>query len=171
MRSNGTRYVLVVFTLLIAYFGYQWWWNPARAVKRHLGELAATLSVPANDTDLARVARIAHLRHFFADDVRIRVGAGGLEITSREALLAAVSTLRPPAGGWDVRFVDTLVKMDSGSSGRAYMMVEVTSRDARTARPTPVSIDAREASVTLVKRNGDWLITSAELREETPTRP
>ena len=51
-ETNGSVYVSVVFALLIGYFGYQWWYNPARAVKRRLGELAAALSVSADETDM-----------------------------------------------------------------------------------------------------------------------
>lgn len=168
MKSAGSRYVVVVFAVLIGYFGYQWWWNPARAVKRQLGELAAKLSVPANEADLARVTRVVQLRRYFAQDVRVQFGTGGPEITSRDALLAAVSTMRPPGGEWEVQFVDVQIKMDSSSASRAYMTVELKGRDARTGEPT---VDAREASVTLAKQNGDWVITTAESRETLATTP
>jgi hypothetical protein len=168
MKSNGSKYVVVVFAVLIGYLGYQWWWNPARAVKRQLGELAARLSVPANEADLARVTRIAQLRRYFAPDVRIQFGTGGAEITSRDALLAAVSTMRPLPGGWEVQFVDVQIKMDSSSASRAYMTVELKGRDTRTGEPT---VDAREANVTMAKQNGDWVITTAESRETLATTP
>ena len=61
MKSNGSVYVAVVFAVLFGYFGYQWWLNPARAVKRRLGEVAATLSSPAGESQMARVARLAQL--------------------------------------------------------------------------------------------------------------
>jgi hypothetical protein len=168
MKSNGSKYVVVVFAVLFGYLGYQWWWNPARAVKRQLGELAARLSVPATETDLARVTRVAQLRRYFAPEVRVQFGAGGMEITSRDALLAAVSVVRPSPGGWDVQFVDVQIKIDSSSASRAYMIVELKGRDARTGEPT---VDAREASVTLAKQNGDWVITTAESREYPGTAP
>ena len=57
MTSNGSIYVSVVFALLVGYFSYQWWFNQNRVVKRRLGELAATLSVPASEADLERVAQ------------------------------------------------------------------------------------------------------------------
>ena len=37
MKSNGSVYVAVVFAALFGYFSYQWWFNPARAVKQRLG--------------------------------------------------------------------------------------------------------------------------------------
>jgi hypothetical protein len=135
---------------------------------RQLGELAAKLSAPANEADLARVTRTAQLRRYLAPDVRIRFGIDGPEITSRDALLAAVNTMRPSAAGWDVQFVDVQIKMDSNSASHADMTVEVKGRDARTGEPT---LDARVASVTLAKQNGDWVITTAESRETPATAP
>jgi hypothetical protein len=165
--TSGSKYVAVVFAVLCAYFVYVWWFNPVRAIKRRLGELAATLSVPDHDGDLARVARVANLRRYFAEDVRVSAGAGAPLVTSREALLAAVAAFRAPAGGRDVQFVDLKVTLDAGETAHAVMTVEVTGRDARSGERTA---DARPATATLAKRNGDWVITSAA-SPEIPTRP
>ena len=62
MKSNGSVYVAVVFAVLVGYFGYQWWFNQARAVKQRLGQVAGALSVPEGEADMARLARIARLR-------------------------------------------------------------------------------------------------------------
>ncbi|OLC42453.1 MAG: hypothetical protein AUI64_03895 [Acidobacteria bacterium 13_1_40CM_2_64_6] len=167
MKSNGTKYVVAVFALLAAYFVYVWWFSPTRAVKRQLGRLAATLSVPANDHEVARVARIAQLRRYLADNVRLTVGKGDVDITSRDALLAAVAGMHPPASGWDVQFVDVQVTVDSNVEARAYMTVEVRSEDARTGER---SLDAREARLTLANHEGEWVITTAE-SPQTLTRP
>jgi len=165
MRSNGSVYVAAVIAALAGYFTYQWWFNPARAIKQRLGQVAAALSVPAPDSDIARLERLAALRRYLADDVRVDV-AGAQPVASRDAVLALVGSLRPPSGGVDVQFVDTQVNVDSSSSGRAYLTVEVTTPD-RTGQPT---VDSRDAIVTLTRRGGEWLITSAESRP-SPTRP
>jgi hypothetical protein len=167
MRTNGSVYVSVVFAVLIAYLGYQWWFNPARAVKRRLGELAATLSVPAADSDVNRLTRVAQLRDFLAEDIHIRAGSAGPEITSRDVVLAALASSPPSPGGRDVQFVDVQITVDSNTTARAYLTVEVTSPDRQTQRPT---VDTREASVVLAKRNGAWVITDAESKE-SPARP
>jgi hypothetical protein len=156
--SNGSKFVVGVFGLLAAYFVYVWWFSPARAVKRQLGGLAATLSVPANESDVARVARIAQLRHYLADNIHLTMGRGDVEIASRDAVLGAVAAMRPPASGWDVRFVDVQVTVDSETEARAFMTVEVRSEDARTGERT---LDAREARLTLANRAGAWVITTA----------
>jgi hypothetical protein len=160
MKSNGSVYVSTVFALLIFYLGYQWWFNPSRALKRQLGEVAALLSVPAGEPEMARMARLAQLRRHLADDIRIR--AGVVEIASREAVLGAASIWKPPAGGIDVQFVDTQVFIDSDTTARAYMSVEVATPDPRGGQPT---VDRQDTSLRLDRRDGRWVITTAESKE------
>src|SRR5882672_603050 len=132
MKSNGTKYVVAVFALLAAYFVYVWWFSPTRAVKRQLGRLAATLSVPPNEAEMARIARLAQLRHYFAENIHLTLGRSDVDITSRDALLGAAAAMRPPPSGWDVQFVDVQVTVDSETEARAFMSVEVRSEDTRT---------------------------------------
>lgn len=155
--TKGSVYVSVVFGLLIFYLSYQWWFNPSRALKRQMGEVAAVLSVPAGEPEMARLSRLAQLRGHLAQDIHIR--AGSLEISPREAILGAVSAWKPPASGIDVRFVDTQVFIDSGATARAYMSVEVATPDPRGGQPT---VDRQDTSVRLEKRDGQWVITTVE---------
>ena len=155
--TKGSVYVSLVFGLLIFYLGYQWWFNPSRALKRQMGEVAAVLSVPAGEPDMARIARLAQLRRHLADNIRIR--AGSAEISPRDAILGAVSAWKPPAGGIDVQFVDTQVFIDSETTARAYMSVEVATPDPRGGQPT---VDRQDTSVQLEKRDGQWVITTVE---------
>jgi hypothetical protein len=157
MKKSGTVYVALVFALLIFYLGYQWWFNPSRALKRQMGEVAAVLSVPAGEPDMARIARLAQLHRHLADDIRIR--AGSAEISPRDVILGAVSAWKPPTGGIDVQFVDTQVFIDSETTARAYMSVEVATPDPRGGQPT---VDRQDTSVRLEKRDGQWVITTVE---------
>jgi hypothetical protein len=166
MRSNGSTYVSVVFALLIAYFSYQWWFNPHRAVKRRLGELAATLSVPINETDLRRVTRLTQLRSYLADNIHVRAGRSQPELSSRDAVIAAVSSWTPPAG-WNVDFVDTDVKVDSDSTARAFVTADMTTRDAQTGEQT---LDSREAQLSMAYVDGEWVVSDADVKDP-PQRP
>lgn len=165
--SNGSKYVAAVFAVFAAYGAYEWWFNPVRAIQRRLGRVAATLSAPAGESDPARLARIARLRDFLAEDIHVRIAPDAAEITSREALLAALVALKVDAGGWDVQFVDLKVTLESDEAARAHMTVEIAGRDTRTGEPT---LDARSADVEVARRDGDWVVTSAESRE-IPIRP
>jgi hypothetical protein len=161
IKSNGSMYVAVVVAALAGYFTYQWWFNPRRAITRQLGELAATLSVPAESPDdVDRIARIARLRNYFAPDVRVTLATSAPAVlTSRDALLATIGSWTPPPGGAEVSFVDVQVALDSRTTAHAYMTVEIESRDPNTGQP---AFDTREATVGLAERDGAWVVTAAE---------
>jgi hypothetical protein len=161
MRSNGSTYVSMVFALLIAYFSYQWWFNPHRAVKRRLGELASTLSVPANETDLGRVTRLAQLRGYLADNIHVRAGRSQHELSSRDAVMVAVSGWTPPAG-WNVDFVDADVKVDSDSTARAFVTADMTTRDSQTGEQ---ALDSREAQLSMTYLDGQWVVNDVDVKD------
>ncbi len=165
MKSNGSIYVAVVFGALVTYFSYQWWFNPHRVVKRRLGEIAATLSVPEREAELGRVTRLVQFRRYLADDVHVRVGRAESPLTSREAVLAAVGAWMPPPGGWRVDFVDVDVRVDSSTTARTMVTAEMTSRDPRTGERI---LDSREAAMSMVKRDGEWVVSEVEVKEPTP---
>ena len=168
MKSNGSVYVTVVLAALAGYFTYQWWFNPSRAIKRQLGELAATLSVPAaTPGDMDRLARLARLRNYFAPDVHVTMGPGMPQLTSRDALIGAIAAWNPPAGGWDISFGDVQITLDSDSNARAYLTVAITAPDPGTGQPT---VDNHEARVEMAKRDDLWVITTAE-PVAAPPRP
>jgi hypothetical protein len=160
MKQNGSIYVVLVIVAVAGYFTYQWWFNPSRAIKRQLGELAATLSAPEAEADIARVARFAQLRRFFADTVHARQGASEPEIASRDQLLAVVANWSAPRLGRDVQFVDVQIAVDSDVAAHAFLTVEVTTPDERSRQP--VVADSRDAAVRMALQNGAWVITSAE---------
>src|SRR5438445_10750627 len=103
MKTNGSVYVAAVFAVLVGYFSYQWWFNPARAVKRRLGEVAAALSAPARETEVNRLARLAQLRRYLAADIHLRAAGSAPEITSRDGVLAIVSEIGRASVGEESR--------------------------------------------------------------------
>jgi len=161
VNRSGTVFVAVAVAAICAYLGYQIWVNPTRKIQRRLGELAARLSVAEHEPDMARIARLAGLRGFFAPDVRIRVGA--TEIVSRDAVLGAASGVTPPPGGADVQVVDLQVRFDgdTGTTAMAFMKVEVVTPDPRSHQPT---VDSRDATVNFALRDGEWMVTAADVR-------
>jgi len=160
MRSNGSVYVAVVFAALNGYFSCLWWFNPSRMVKHRLGEVAAALSVPDDETELARIGRLARLRGYLDDNLHLRAGAD--EITSRDGALAAAAGWKPQLGGGDVQFADVQVFVEAEDAAHAYLAVEVTSLDRESGHST---VDARDASVSLARLDGEWVIMTAELKE------
>lgn len=159
MRTNGSKYVAIVGAALAAYFVYQWWFNPHRVIQRRLGHVAAALSAPANETDVERLARLARLRTYLSPNVHVRAAVGGPEIPSRDALFAALASWTAPPGGMNVDFVDVQVNVDTDTTARAFLTVEVTTEGPQDPQPTQ---DTREARVALAIENGEWVITAAE---------
>jgi hypothetical protein len=160
VKSNGSVYVAIVFVALFGYFGYQWWFNPSRAVKHRLGEVAAALSVPENEADIARLGRLAQLRHYLADDLVIKTGVN--EIRSRDTAVAIAAGWKPQPGSGDIHFADVQVFIESDTTAHAYLAVEVTNLDRESGHAV---VDSRDASVSLAKRDGEWVITAAESKQ------
>jgi hypothetical protein len=156
MKTNGSVYVAIVLTALVAYFGYQAWFNPQRTIKRQLGELAAALSVPpASNSASNQQTRVRLVGNYFAPDARVHVGLPGPEFASRNELLAALAAWMPPPEGINVDFVDVQIALDSNTDARAYVTVETTGRNARTGE---LARDSREVRVGLQKRDGAWVV-------------
>ena len=167
MKSQGSIYVALVFAALFGYFGYQWWFNPARAVKQRLGEVAGALSIPDGEAGMARIARLARLRGFLAEDLRLRPGTGTEEIRSRDTALAIAASWKPEAGSGDVHFADVQVFIESETAAHAYLAIELKRTDRASGQPT---VDLTDASVDLEKRNDVWVITKAESKAAPPIR-
>jgi hypothetical protein len=162
MKSQGSIYVSVVLAALAGYFVYQWWFNPNRIIKQRLGEVASALSAPAAEEDIARLARLARLRRYLDDRIHVRVGRGGPEFSSRDEAIGAAAGWKAPSGGRNVDFVDVDVRVNSDGTARAFVTAEVTSPDPETGQPT---VDSREVAFSLGKRDGDWLIGEAEIKD------
>jgi hypothetical protein len=162
---SGKPVAFVLGALLVGAAIFKWWPSDERAVRQQLDAVADTLTVPSTDADLSRVARLAELRGYLAPDVRVRFA--GLDLPSRDALLALVEGWRLPPGGVFVEFADERVTLPGDDTADVRLTAKITSRDERTGEP---AVDAHDTEVRLAKRDGDWVITSVE-SPETPPRP
>jgi hypothetical protein len=167
MKSHGSIYVSVVLATLAGYFVYQWWFNPNRIIKHRLGEVAAALSAPPAEDDIARLARLARLRRYLDDRIHVRIGGGGPELSSRDEAIGAAAGWKAPSGGWNVAFADVDVRVNSDGTARAFATAEMTTPDPQTGQQT---LDSREVAFALGKRDGDWLISEADVKAPPQTR-
>src|SRR4051812_34001128 len=83
---SGKPVAIVLAVLLIGAALIKWWPSDTREIRRQLDALADVLSVPPTESDISRVARLADLRSYFAEDVHIHLTE--LEIASRGELVA-----------------------------------------------------------------------------------
>jgi hypothetical protein len=155
----------IASVVVLAGTAFMLWPSDERAVRRRLNAVAAALSVPIRDSEIGRVSRVAELRKYLSEDIRLRNGAQ--EIASRDALLGFLVTFTPPPGGFTVELVDTHVRIAAdGLTAQVDTDVKISSHDA-SGMPT---VDAREATVAVAKQQGEWMVTGAETKE-TLQRP
>jgi len=161
--NKGSVYVAIVVVALSGYFVYQTWLNPTQAVKRRLGEIAGALSVPEKEPEFDRTVRLSKLRSYLADNVHVR--AGRLELNTRDTIVGALLNVRAAAGALDVQCVDVQVSMESDTAAHTGMMLEVSTRDPRSG---VLQSDKYETIADLQKRNGEWTLIKADVRDRSP---
>jgi hypothetical protein len=159
--SKGTTYVAIVVAALATYFVYQTWFNPSRAVKRRLGEIAAVLSIPESEADIERLGRLARLRRYLANDVHVRVS--GADIDGSGAIVGMLASARAPKGGIDIQCVDVQVSVESETTAHAGLMLEVSTHDERTGE---LESDRYETIADLLRQDGEWLVVKGEIRNQ-----
>jgi hypothetical protein len=158
-RYSGTVVAAIIFAAMIAGIIYRYWPSDERSIRRHLSNLAEALSIPTTDSHEERITRFAVLQEYFAPEVAIHLD--NRAIVSRDALLAELGAWTPPPGGLAVEFVDIIVTVAADDASAA---VNLTAK-ASTTNPTGGStLNQRAADVTMVKRDNDWVISTATLR-------
>lgn len=153
---GGTVVLAFVIAVMAGALGFVLWPNEERVIRGRLSDVASIISVPAGETDLARMERLAHLRDYLAPDVHLRDGSR--EATSREMVLGALAEWGRSPDALKVQFVDVQVTLDRSQpdAATAYLTATVTGRD---------SVDAREVDARLGRVNGKWIVTGAETRQ------
>jgi hypothetical protein len=160
-QHSGTVVAAVLLAMMVAGIVYRYWPSDEREIRRHLSNLAETLSVPGGESDVVRLTRIAAMREYFAPDVRIRVGSE--QIGSRDALIAAIGRWTPPPGGVAVEFVDVTVALgDDHSYADVTLTAKIASTNGQTGEAT---VDVQGAAVQMRDADNDWVITTVEPRE------
>lgn len=157
--GRGSAYVAIVIAALAGYFVYQTWFNPSRVVKRRLGEIAGLLSVPENEAEIDRAARLSRLRSYLANDVQVETGSRIL--TTSGTIAGILSSVRPPKGGLDIQFVDVQVAIDSPTEAHAGLMLELNTHSPRTGEWVA---EQHETIASLEKHNGEWVVVKARIR-------
>ena len=157
---SGTPIAIILGLLLIGAGVFKWWPSDERAIRRQLDALADTVTVPPNETDMARLSRVAQLRGYFAPDARIQLASA--QTTDRDTLVGLAAQWAPPPAGVFVQFADVSVTRGDDGTAQISLTAKVTTRDPGSGQP---ALDAREAAIGMAKIEGDWVITSVEWQE------
>ena len=134
-----------------------------RRVRARLDEGAEALSVPASETDLARVARLARLRGFLVEDAVVHFSREGeAPVRGRDAIVGLAARALVPTGA-RVELHDVRVTIrDAGSVADVMLEAHLVSEDPSAESPT---IDARSVSLTWKKTDGSWAVASVRVME------
>jgi ketosteroid isomerase-like protein len=159
--SSGSVVTLLVLAAVLAWFGYIQFFSPEREVRSRMNDVASALSTSLESSDLARLARVMRLRDYLADDVHL-VDQNGLELDSRDAVVATAARWATAGDGTTVDFIDLSVTIGpDGQTAESYFTAQLSGSDPLTHEAT---VDARDVITDLVRRDGQWLISRVEAR-------
>jgi hypothetical protein len=157
-HSSGTILASIVFAAMLAALVYRYWPGDERSIRRHLSNLAESLSLPGDEAEIQKLTRFAALREYFTADVQVIVG--NRTIGSREAVFGVLQRVQPPPEGIHVELSDITVTL---AEDRQTAVVTLTARVSRMDPTTGETIMDEDAiSLSMVKRRDDWVIASAE---------
>ena len=152
--------IVVIAVLAAAYVGYRVLWpSQEDQLRGALAALAATVSVPEQEGDLPRLARVQQAKNYLVEDLLVEVEDGPV-MGGREAVLGALAAakVRGPAR---VRFTDVSVRLQGDErSASVTATVEIEQPDPRSGTP---SVDAREVDMTWVRPDNSWVLQRARL--------
>jgi voltage-gated potassium channel Kch len=148
------RIALGLAVVAAAAAGFSLWPTDARAIRQTLAAAADTLSVPAGEGDLQRVARAAGLAKRLTTDVTVEAGPEGPSIQGRDTVVGLAARLRI-AGPVTVSFTEIDLAVD-GAAGRAT--ARVAGHVSGERRGELERVDGTELTVELTRIDGAWLI-------------
>lgn len=150
---------LVAAVALVVYFLMP---GEERRVRARLDALAETLGTPSKEPDLARLARVARLRGYFADDAVIYfLDEGHAPIRGRDEIVGLAHGALTQFGPFSVELLNVRIAIgEAASVADVHLEGRLVSRDPEA---DPATLDARSASLTLTKIDGTWLVSSARI--------
>ena len=134
---------------------FAWWPSDERAIRRRLGDLAATVKDAAPE-GIVTVARAAQIGSYFTPDVVIDLGQGSGPISGRESLIAAAARLQPRSDDVTLEFDEVSVEVNAEAGVADVALAAVVTR--RNTATGERATDARELQLGMTKDEGVWRI-------------
>jgi hypothetical protein len=153
----------LVLLAVLAGLGF-WLWtvlfpSPEKVVLKKISSLAATATISANDSNLARAAKATSLVSDFASDAEIDFdisGVGARTFSGRDEIRESAMGGFANIPSMKVQFLDATARV-----GADKQSAEVNCT-ARVILGGDKDFGIQELRFTLKKIDGDWLITRAE---------
>jgi len=147
-----TQRIVTVTLLIVALMAlWRYWPSDERQIQRLVQELTAALQPEGNETDLARVGRLAPLARTLSPDILID---GPTTLRGRDQVTAAAMEAGRAAPGLAIVVRDVEVRVEpSRTTATALVIVAITATDAGDWD------DFTELQLDLTRANDAWLVT------------
>ena len=144
-----------------------WWLFPSeeRQIRSRLEELADTASIPPNEQEFGRMARLGRLGRLLTDDVSLGGGEPLDMVSGRDAVLGLAAQVQRYTGGLHVVLQDVTVTVDDDRRRAHAGARAVATEHAADGRET---VEMRDVSLELAKTDEGWQLTRAVIAPEGP---
>jgi hypothetical protein len=145
----------------VAVVGLGWWLFPtdARRVRAACHELAVSLSAPAQEPDVGRLARLTQFAKHLALDVSVEAEGVDARLEGRDQVMAAVGQLRASQGGVTVTLDEVTVAIREGR--RSADVTALASVREPGVDGGPDTVEERRVVMEWVAAEGGWQLARA----------
>src|SRR5687768_16517178 len=136
-------------------------------IKKCLSDFAKTVEVKEGDTIISRTSRMrTKFKDFVDEDVTVYVEELNIDVRGRKKLEDAAAKAGLMYSAATVEFSGTKLKLDAGGNVATVDTTAVVTANKGGERQA----DKRDVHF-LLRKDGDWKITSIDVMRQTPTQP
>lgn len=160
--TSRPRWAHVISVLgAVATVGLAWWLFPtdARRVRAACHELAASLSAPPRESEVARLARLAQLARHLAPEVSVEAEGLDTRIEGRDQAVTLAGRLDPTPAGRTVTLEDLHVAI--GEDRRSADVDTVVVVGEPDASGGPDNVERRQVTMVWAKTQDGWRLARA----------
>jgi hypothetical protein len=158
------RAIAIGLVLAVGAAAYLFWNSNERQIRRLLVGVTNTVNQEQGEGGVGALAEIAGLTSYLAPDVTIDTGPPFQPIAGAQDVVATVGRLRATMPVVRLEFMDVEVAVADRGTATAHATATLTMR----SRDGADSVDVRDVTVSLEKRDGDWVIKTARAVPREP---
>ena len=158
--KKSTVIVMLALTISFVVIFFTLRHRDERRIRRHLSSLAATVSKPESEDNLALIGKTRKIRTFFTEDCQILVGDPVPEIGGLEMLVAVFSQVRGSFDEVDVDFRDiSIIIGERHTAAKTLMTAKAIIFDPHENERV---MEVRKIEMNWKKVKGRWKIAKAQ---------
>jgi hypothetical protein len=154
------RFLLLAALVALGLWLWSLWFPaPEKVIRQRLTRLASTVSFSGSESQAMRLAGASNLAGFFSTNVEVNIDVPGRahhSLMGREEIILAAQASRSGTGSLTVKFPDIKVTV---AADRQSAVANLTVEAKIPGEPDPI---VQEMKFTLLKTDGEWLITRVE---------